>query len=208
MVTLNPLLLHFARDMLRLWQHGPQRRRVGRRLVRRDTAWPYVGPCDGLRKEGCRRRRVARLTQVDINHLVALVDSPIGVDPASRPPDIGLVNGLADPDTVAMRPCRVLIERGLVTCCTPLKIVEASTEYCPSCQLNDTVLADVRPDQRQTLEADDDAGRRERPAWRKGRGWRLRIHAKRPSSLMAENIYRRTLRRVQHASRVRAASRT
>jgi len=47
-----------------------------------DAVGPHVGPCGRLLKESGRRRRVALLAQVDIDHLAVLVDGTVGVDPA------------------------------------------------------------------------------------------------------------------------------
>jgi len=85
-ITLDPLLLHFARDVLRLRHNRPQRRRIRRRLVRRDAAGPRLGPCGRLLKEGRGCCRIACLAQVHVNHLALFVDGPIGVDPAAGQP--------------------------------------------------------------------------------------------------------------------------
>ncbi len=93
MVALNPLLLHLARDMLRLRHDRAQRGRVRRGLVRRDAVGPHVRARDRLLEEG-RGRCVTRLTQVDVDHLSVLVAGTVGVDPVAGQADVGLVNGL------------------------------------------------------------------------------------------------------------------
>jgi len=72
---------------------------------------PHVGARDRLLKEGGRRRRVACLAQVDIDHLAVLIDGPIGVDPAASQADVGLIDRPAGADTMTMRAGRVPIER-------------------------------------------------------------------------------------------------
>jgi len=110
-VALNPLLLHLARDVLRFRHNGAQCGRIGRRRVRRDAVRTHVSPRDRLCEEGRGRDRIPRLAQVDIDHLAVLVDGAVGIDPPAGQADVGLIDGPAGADAVAMRAGRVFIQR-------------------------------------------------------------------------------------------------